>query len=181
MDAFAHRSLRPCNRTSYLDGPSQGEMLRAVETLASKAGGNWMRVDMYRSPAGPVLGEFTPFSSAGKAVGMDGCVLSYLFVRHAVAVGRNDDAATLDRIVNKKSMQLDASVPPLSKRKTLELKEVVRGWIPENFAMETVNHMNVDYSMVGWDQRETLDQCNQAKEMQDTKFGKLTPEALGAN
>jgi hypothetical protein len=42
-----------------------------------------MRIDMYDSSHGPVLGEFTPFSAKGKGEPLSKCIMSYLFIRHA--------------------------------------------------------------------------------------------------
>jgi hypothetical protein len=61
----------------------QNAMKDAAQILASNIGPNWMRIDMYDSSHGPVLGEFTPFSAKGHGEPLHKCILSYLFIRHA--------------------------------------------------------------------------------------------------
>ena len=65
------------------DSTRQKAMKDAVQILASNLGPNWMRIDMYDSTHGPVLGEFTPFSAKGKGEPLQKCIISYLFIRHA--------------------------------------------------------------------------------------------------
>ena len=65
------------------DYKRQKAMKDAVQILASNIGPNWMRIDMYDSSHGPVLGEFSPFSTKGKGEPLQKCVASYLFIRHA--------------------------------------------------------------------------------------------------
>lgn len=42
------------------------EMLRIAEAIGADAGGVYLRVDVYATPAGPALGEVTPFSFGGQ-------------------------------------------------------------------------------------------------------------------
>ena len=65
------------------DSTRQKAMKDAAQILASNIGPNWMRIDMYDSSHGPVLGEFTPFSAKGHGEPLHKCILSYLFIRHA--------------------------------------------------------------------------------------------------
>ena len=65
------------------DYTRQKAMKDAVQILADNLGPNWMRIDMYDSSHGPVLGEFTPFSAKGKGEPLQKCIVSYLFIRHA--------------------------------------------------------------------------------------------------
>jgi hypothetical protein len=84
----------------------------AALILASNAGPNWIRVDLFDSKHGPVLGEFTPFSSKGIGGGPDSlysCVMSYLFIAHAEHGAPNDDMdllhnATKNELVKFKGM-----------------------------------------------------------------------------
>ena len=67
-------------------------MEEAVQTLSEGMGPNWMRIDMYDSTHGPVLGEFTPFSSNGHGEPLSKCIMTYLFIAHAEHGARpNDD------------------------------------------------------------------------------------------
>jgi hypothetical protein len=65
------------------DSTRQKAMKDAAQILASNIGPNWMRIDMYDSSHGPVLGEFTPFNAKGKGEPLSKCIMSYLFIRHA--------------------------------------------------------------------------------------------------
>ena len=85
----------------------------AALILARNAGPNWIRVDMFDSKQyGPVLGEFTPFSTNGIGAGPDShysCVMAYLFIAHAEHVAPNDDMdllhnATKNALVEFKDM-----------------------------------------------------------------------------
>jgi hypothetical protein len=42
------------------------EMLRLAEAIGADAGGVYLRIDFYATPAGPALGEVTPFSFSGQ-------------------------------------------------------------------------------------------------------------------
>ena len=72
----------------------------AVGTLARDIGHDWMRIDMYDGKDGPVLGEFTPFSSSGKSGPLDSCVMTYLFVARAERGEATDDIETLRKAKN---------------------------------------------------------------------------------
>jgi len=78
-------------------------LVNAVQVLADNIPGkNWVRIDMYDSKNGPILGEFTQFSSNGNATPLDGCVMSYLFIAYSEQYGGwTDDAATLSRLKDK--------------------------------------------------------------------------------
>ncbi|KAL9190958.1 hypothetical protein ACHAXT_000664 [Thalassiosira profunda] len=76
-------------------GPRRAAMDEAVQTLIRDIGPDWMRVDMYDGKRGPTLGEFTPFSSSGKALPLDSCVMPYLFIAHAERGEATDDAKTM--------------------------------------------------------------------------------------
>lgn len=114
--------LNNCKEGSY-DGEFQhllsperkGAMKNAVEALASNMGMNWMRVDMFDGKDGPVLGEFTAYSTMGKtrsfystmvktakktASSFEGCVMAYLFLAHTEH-GASDDRYTLQALENE--------------------------------------------------------------------------------
>ena len=94
---------RPCSndaRKAILeDAPRQRRKLMedAAQTLADSIGPNWMRIDMYDSTHGPVLGEFTPFSGNGKGEPFFKCVMSYLFIAHAEHGAPNDDSDLISK------------------------------------------------------------------------------------
>ena len=78
------------------DSTRQKALKDAVQILASNLGPNWMRIDMYDSSHGPVLGEFTPFSAKGKGEPLQKCIMSYLFIRHAeYGVASSDDSGLI--------------------------------------------------------------------------------------
>lgn len=81
--------------TSYPEPSREAALMNAVRILASKVSKNWIRIDMYDSKDGPILGEFTPFSALGKADPLPSCVMSYLFTAHAKHGGLTDDADTI--------------------------------------------------------------------------------------
>lgn len=88
------------NRVShYLGPPRQAALTEAVRVLASGLGPNWIRIDMFDSKHGPVLGEFTPYSANGRRWGLVGCVMSELIAMHAAhAGGLTDDAETIHAV-----------------------------------------------------------------------------------
>ena len=85
-----------------LEDSSRHEALKdAVQILASNAGPNWIRIDMFDSKHyGPVLGEFTPFSTNGYGPPLTKCVMSYLFIAHAEHGATNDDSDLLHVLTN---------------------------------------------------------------------------------
>jgi len=101
MKDLKSNSKPPCSQETRdaleLEDPSRQNALKdAVQILASSAGPNWIRVDMFDSKHyGPVLGEFTPFSSKGHGEPLESCVMSHLFIVHAEHGGPNDDSDLL--------------------------------------------------------------------------------------
>jgi len=96
QEGWTHLDYPNCHPDKYLEPSRQTAMMDAVRVLANSVGENWIRIDMYDSKEGPVLGEFTPYSTNGKAVPLVDCVMSYLFTAHAGHGGMIDDAATVD-------------------------------------------------------------------------------------
>ena len=97
LEGFLHRTYPNCDSssTSYPEPSREAALMDAVQILASKASKNWIRIDMYDSKDGPILGEFTPFSTDGRADPLPSCVMSYLFTTHAKHGGLTDDAETI--------------------------------------------------------------------------------------
>ena len=125
-------------RQTLLTSSRQGAMENAVRTLAEGMGKEWIRIDMFDSKDGPVLGEFTPFSTSGHGVGLDSCVMSYLFVAHAEHAGvDSDDLRTLDKLKRidelKRKLNIGQMNDDLSRkqnRSALDQKGIVTA-IPE--------------------------------------------------
>ena len=66
LSYFKDAALPSCTHNKhYLTSNRQSAMENAVRTLAEGMGKEWIRIDMFDSKDGPVLGEFTPFSTAG--------------------------------------------------------------------------------------------------------------------
>ena len=101
MKDLKSNSKPPCSQETRdaleLEDPSRQNALKdAVQILASNAGPNWIRVDMFDSKHyGPVLGEFSPFSTKGQGEPLNSCVMSHLFIVHAEHGGPNDDSDLL--------------------------------------------------------------------------------------
>jgi len=86
----------------YLDPSRKVAMMKAVRALAGKLGNDWMRIDMFDSSRGPVIGEFTPYSGTGHSRDpVDSCIMSHLIVAHAENGRAKDDIETL-RVVGEK-------------------------------------------------------------------------------
>lgn len=89
-------------RNALDDAPRQKAMEDAVQILASNAGPNWIRIDMFDSKDyGPVLGEFTPFSAEGFDQPRGSCIMSYLFIAHADHGAPNDDSDLIQNDLTK--------------------------------------------------------------------------------
>lgn len=108
MEGFLDTKLPNCSPSGdehghYLEPSRRIALANAVQVLADNIpGNNWVRIDMYDSKDGPILGEFTPFSSNGKTTPLDGCVMSYLFIAYSEQYGGwTDDAATASRLKDK--------------------------------------------------------------------------------
>ena len=68
----------------YLKPSRWKDVSDAVQVLANNIPGkHWIRNDMHDGEDGPILGDFTPFSSNGRATSLDSCAMSYLFDAHA--------------------------------------------------------------------------------------------------
>ena len=92
----------------YLDPGQKVAMTKAVRALASKLGPDWLRIDMFDSNRGPVLGEFTPYSSRGNTRDpVDSCIMSHLIVAHTVHGGPIDDVETVRAVGKNLRADLD--------------------------------------------------------------------------
>mmetsp|Transcript_6609 Transcript_6609/g.14966 ORF Transcript_6609/g.14966 Transcript_6609/m.14966 type:complete len:509 (+) Transcript_6609:90-1616(+) len=139
------------NRSKIVLEPSrQAALADAVQTLASSAGENWIRIDMFDSKDGPVLGEFTPFSHNGNVQPLVGCVMSYLFIAHAEHGDESTDDAEF-----------------ISKREDVrELKKKLRMKKQTDLPIE---HANVDFyppEAREWLQYDELTKCKKVMEAQ---------------
>lgn len=88
---YARYRMRPCHS---IRAPAMYiTALRMAQRLGA-ALGMFYRVDMYIGPAGPILGEFTPWSLSGHAhcaTYPDPCQLGRLWARHGQREGGNND------------------------------------------------------------------------------------------
>jgi len=76
-------------------------MIDTVQKLAAFLRQDYLRIDMFDSKDGPMLGEFTQFHSNGLDLPLAGCIQSYMFIQHAVHSRVSDDARfTLSRFLN---------------------------------------------------------------------------------
>ena len=103
FEGLQHEKQPTCNQTNMpnMDISRQNVMMDAVRKLASKIGENWLRIDMYDSDHGPILGEFTPSSGGGKESPLASCVMSYLFISHAYHNDTIDDAGVIMELKEK--------------------------------------------------------------------------------
>ena len=118
---------------------NQDLMLTAVKLLASQLGGSMMRVDMFDTRDGPMLGEFTAFPANGMYFPFGGCLHSYLTIRHAVLESqredrRNNGPLVLQEFLNQATYH---QTPPDDKKytptQTAAAIARIQSWIPDDF------------------------------------------------
>mmetsp|Transcript_14225 Transcript_14225/g.24315 ORF Transcript_14225/g.24315 Transcript_14225/m.24315 type:complete len:463 (+) Transcript_14225:67-1455(+) len=150
------------------------DMALAVASLTGKMSYDWMRIDMFDSSHGPVLGEFTPSSSMGQTHPLESCVMSYLFLIHAEHGKATDDVATLKLMKERNITEANNTEV---KKSLLEMSKLT-SFFSDQYSHDSHGDMELGVSpeeVHRWNGYSAIEKCEKVmeaqKDMKDSHVG----------